>query len=279
MKITASIAEIAQDTKAWLVDIWGVMHNGVAPFPDAVIACQTFRRQGGIVILVSNAPRPNSAVGLQLDTIGVAQSAYDAIISSGDISRVLIAALHETPTFHLGPQRDRPLFEGLKVTLVDDAEAAHAVVCTGLYDDETETPQTYNSTLAAFAGRGLTMICANPDLAVERGGRIIPCAGAVAAHYENLGGRVIYAGKPHPPIYDTAFALVDHLAGTVVRSHILAIGDGVNTDIAGAARAGIPSVYIASGVHLKTALNQAALEHLFPLETGRPIAAMTALAW
>ena len=108
MKLITSIAGLAQNSKAWLVDIWGVMHNGVAPFPDAVDACQTFRRQGGMVILVSNAPRPHGAVAAQLDKIGVAQSAYDAIISSGDICRVLISALGPTPIFHLGPERDRP---------------------------------------------------------------------------------------------------------------------------------------------------------------------------
>ena len=277
--IASSIAPLAATSRAWFVDIWGVMHNGVAPFAGAVAACERFRAGGGIVILVSNAPRPSASVRAQLDTIGVARAAYDAIISSGDISRGLIAALGGKPIYHLGPERDLALYDGLSLTRTN-AGAAEVIVSTGLFDDNTETAQTYAELLAAAVARGVPMICANPDLSVERGGRIIACAGAVAAKYEQLGGHVDYAGKPYLPIYDAAFALTDKLAGApVAKSEILAIGDGLRTDIAGAALAGIRSVYIASGVHLNEPLTPAALTRLFPELTGRPVAAMAGLEW
>jgi len=280
IEIVSSIAPLALGKKAWFVDIWGVMHNGVAPFESAVAACRRFREDEGIVVLVSNAPRPHTAVAAQLDKIGVARDAYDAIVSSGDTSRGLIAGLDGKRVYHLGPERDLPLYEGLGVTLGDVA-AAQTIVCTGLFDDEKDAPRDYLKTLTALAARGVPMICANPDLAVERAGRIIPCAGAVAALYEQLGGRVDYAGKPHLPIYTATFALVERLAGrAVAKSEILAIGDGVKTDIAGAALAGIASVYIASNVHLGgAAMDGAALEAMFPESAGRPVAAMAALAW
>ena len=284
IEIAASIAPLATTTRAWFVDIWGVMHNGVAPFAGAVAACERFRAGGGSVILVSNAPRPNASVMAQLDRIGVARTAYDAIISSGDISRGLITALGGKPIYHVGPERDLALYEGLDVNRTD-AGAAAAIVCTGLFDDETETAETYAGVLASCAGRAVPMICANPDLSVERGGRIIPCAGAVAAKYEQCGGRVTYAGKPYLPIYTAAFAVADTLAGRPVAKHeILAIGDGLRTDIAGAALAGIRSVYIASGVHLSEPLTPHALAQLFPDSdgqnaSGRPLAAMAELAW
>lgn len=279
--IQTSIAPLSADKKAWFVDIWGVMHNGVAPFSGAVAACRVFRENhGGVVILVSNAPRPHTAVAAQLDRIGVARESYDAIVSSGDISRALIAALGGRPVYHLGPERDLPLYDGLGVALAG-AEFAQAIVCTGLFDDEREAPRDYLKSLTALAARGVPMICANPDLAVERAGRIIPCAGAVAALYEQLGGRADYAGKPHLPIYTAAFALLSRLVGRAVSTgEVLAIGDGVKTDIAGAAVAGIASVYIGSNVNLAgAALDGAALAALFPDPVVRPVAAMTALAW
>ena len=280
IEIVNSVAGVAAGTKGWFVDIWGVMHNGVAPFQSAVAACQMFRRSGGFVVLVSNAPRPNPGIRTQLDRIGVPHSAYDAIVSSGDTSRALISALGATPIYHLGPDRDLTLYDGLSVTLVG-ANAAQAIVCTGLFDDETQTPQDYAAELSNCAARGVEMICANPDLAVDRGGRIIPCAGEVAAHYEQLGGRVSYAGKPYLPIYETAFGLIDRLAGHPIgKANIIAIGDGIKTDIAGAAHAGIASIYIASSIHLgASTLDAQSLARLFPDPAIRPIAAMTSLAW
>jgi HAD superfamily hydrolase (TIGR01459 family) len=279
IEIIHSVAPLAATTAAWLVDIWGVMHNGVEPFVPACEACRTFRDGGGLVMLVSNSPRPREGVAAQLDRIGVPRTAYDAIISSGDVARTLIEAYAGRSVLHLGPERDLPIFAGIDVRRVG-AEQADAVVCTGLYDDERETPDDYAQTLTACAARGLPMICANPDLTVERGGRIIYCAGAIAQAYERLGGAVTYAGKPYLPIYDLAFAMLERMRrGSSDRSRLLAIGDGVRTDLAGAAAAGVRSLFVASGVHVAGRLDDTALEALFPPGAPRPVAAMTRLVW
>ena len=277
--LVQSIAPFAADTAGWLVDIWGVMHNGVRPFGAACDACERFRQQGGLVVLLSNSPRPRDSVAAQLDGIGVPRSSWDVIISSGDVARSLIAAYAGRAIVHLGPQRDLAIFSGFDVERVAP-ERAEAVVCTGLFDDERETPADYTETLAACAARALPMICANPDVAVERGGRIVYCAGAIARAYEQLGGAVAYAGKPYPPIYELAFATLETLrSGSGERARLLAIGDGVNTDIAGAAAVDVRSVFVASGVHVMDGLDAAALDALFPPGAPRPIAAMTGLAW
>ena len=274
-----SIAPLAELTSAWLTDIWGVIHNGVKPFADACTACANFRAAGGLVVLVSNSPRPNDSVAAQLDGIGVPREAWDAIVTSGDVARTLIGRYAGRPVYHIGPQRDLATFAGLDIRRVLP-EAAEIIVCTGLFDDERETPDDYAETLAACRARDLPMVCANPDLMVERGGRMIYCAGAVARAYEELGGTVEYAGKPYLPIYELTFATLEKLKpGSSDRARLLAIGDGVGTDIAGAAVAGVPSVFVASGVHVKGGLDAGAVEALFPPGTPRPIAAMTKLLW
>jgi HAD superfamily hydrolase (TIGR01459 family) len=273
------IAPFAADTAGWLVDIWGVMHDGVHPFEAACDACRRFRQAGGLVVLLSNSPRPRASVAAQLDRIGVPRASWDAIVSSGDIARALIEPYAGRSVVHLGPERDLAIFAGIEVERVGP-ERAEAVVCTGLFDDERETPDDYAETLASCAARSLPMICANPDVTVERGGRLVYCAGALARAYERLGGNVAYAGKPHPPIYEAAFALIEGLKpGGAEPARLLAIGDGVNTDIAGAAAAGVRSVFVASGVHVTGGLDGAALEALFPPGAPRPIAAMRRLAW
>jgi HAD superfamily hydrolase (TIGR01450 family) len=261
-----SIAPLAELTSAWLTDIWGVIHNGVEPFADACTACANFRSAGGLVVLVSNSPRPNDSVAAQLDGIG-------------DVARTLIGCYAGRPVYHIGPQRDLATFAGLDIRRVLP-EAAEVIVCTGLFDDERETPDDYAATLAACRARDLPMVCANPDLMVERGGHMIYCAGAVARAYEELGGKVEYAGKPYLPIYELTFATLEKLKpGSSDRARLLAIGDGVGTDIAGAAAAGVPSVFVASGVHVKGGLDGEAIAALFPASTPRPIAAMPTLAW
>lgn len=272
-------APLAPTRDVWLTDIWGVIHNGVAPFTSACDACAQFRLAGGTVLLLSNAPRPAESVAAQLDRIGVPRFAWDTILSSGDASRALLSAFAGRPVFHLGPERDLPLFEGAGVTL-SAASEAEVVCCTGLFDDESETPADYADLLAGLAARKLPMICANPDLTVVRGDRIVYCAGALAAYYAARGGLVSYAGKPHLPIYDMAFGLIEKLRGKPVpRDRILAIGDGIATDIAGAAAAGIDSLFVASGIHAADGLTAATLAELFPDPAIRPIAAMPALAW
>jgi HAD superfamily hydrolase (TIGR01459 family) len=279
IEIIPSIAPLAAATATWLVDIWGVIHNGVEPFVPACEACQQFRENGGLVMLVSNSPRPRDGVAAQLDRIGVPRSSYDGIVSSGDLARSLVEDYAGRRIFHIGPERDLGVFAGIAVERVGP-ELAEAVACTGLFDDERETPDDYAETLATCAARGLSMICANPDLTVERGGRLIYCAGALAQAYERIGGTVAYAGKPYLPIYELVFATIESLrAGSSDRTRMLAIGDGVRTDLAGAAAAGVRSVFIASGVHVADALNAEALEALFPPGAPRPIAAMKRLVW
>lgn len=278
-----SISSLARRYDAWLTDIWGVMHNGLQPFPKAVEACRIFRQGGGVVILISNSPRPRETAAEQLLDVGVPADCYDGIATSGDVTRRLIANYAGNAVYHLGPERDLPIFDGLGVTLGSLEESA-AVVCSGLRDDETETPDDYASLLAEFHAHRLPMICANPDLKVERGNKLIYCAGAIADAYGAIGGDVVYAGKPYKPIYDLAFGQVMARHGSAVPRHrIIAIGDGVKTDIAGAAKAKIDSVFVASAVHVASGasgvLNNEILSQLFPDNASRPIAALTQLNW
>ncbi len=280
--VISSIAELASSADVWLVDIWGVMHNGVAPFQASGQACAEFRKRGGFVVLVTNAPRPSPSVVAQLKRIGVREDAYDAIVTSGDVTRGLVEAWKGKPIHHLGPDRDQAIFAGLDVNFATSLDA-EIVVCSGLIDDETETPEDYRTTLRSFARRGLVMLCANPDLKVERGNKIVYCAGALAQAYAALGGEVVYSGKPYVPIYDLAIGIAETALGRAVdRERILAIGDGVHTDIAGAAAAGVRSVFIASGIHVDRSdtLDGGVLETLFAdMTEGRPVAAMRTFAW
>ncbi|MEZ5899698.1 MAG: TIGR01459 family HAD-type hydrolase [Hyphomicrobiaceae bacterium] len=274
-----NITQLSKPYRVWFLDIWGVLHNGVRQYDGAVIACRNFRAHGGRVILVSNSPRPRDGVARQLDQIGVPREAYDAILTSGDVSRALIAKHNGETIFHLGPERDLPVYRGLDVTLGDPADA-RAVVCTGLFDDEVETPDDYRDVLAACLARDLEMVCVNPDVKVERGGRMIYCAGALAQAYEAIGGTVLYAGKPHAPIYEAAQQMARDVCGEIIAPEaILAIGDGAKTDIAGAIGAGIDAVYVASKVSMDANETLAdAVERLFASTSKRPVGVMRALA-
>ena len=277
--VVDGVHAVAGDALAWFVDIWGVIHNGAVPYAEAVDACRAFRARGGVVLLISNSPRPADGVQRQLDDIGVSAEAWDGIVTSGDVTRHLISDWGERSVFHLGPERDLGLFEGLAVKRVEETDA-DGVVCSGLFDDTHETPEDYRAMLSQFANRKLPMICANPDLKVERAGVIIYCAGALAKAYEDLGGQVLYGGKPHRPIYDLAMEELARIRNTQIdRSDVVAIGDGVNTDIAGAVGFGIRAIYIASRVHLdsREELRSDVLETVFEGAAGRPIAAMTLL--
>ena len=281
--VLESIACLARRYDVWLADIWGVMHDGLHPFPEAVEACRLFRDGGGMVILISNAPRPRETVAEQLLAVGVPDDCYDGIATSGDVTRMLIAGHAGSTVYHLGPSRDLPIFDGLGVKLGKPEEAV-TIVCSGLWDDEIETPADYAGQLAEFRALGLPMICANPDLTVERGDRLVYCAGALADAYAKLGGEVIYAGKPHKPIYDLALALVMAKRGAALPRHrIIAIGDGIRTDIAGAAAQNIDSVFVASGVHVaggrNAALDSTVVGGLFAKCKARPVAALSHLSW
>jgi len=281
--ILDSISGLARRYDAWLADIWGVMHNGVRPFPEAVEACRLFRDGGGVVILISNSPRPRETAAEQLREIGVPDDCYDGIATSGDVTRVLIANYAGRKVYHLGPTRDLPIFDGIDVTLGGVADSA-AVICSGLKDDEAETPDDYSDLLNELFQRGTPMICANPDIMVERGDKLIYCAGALAEIYAKRGGKVIYAGKPHKPIYDLALDLVMEKHGSAVpRRRIVAIGDGVRTDIAGAAAQNLDSIFIVSAVHVaggrESVLDSGVLARLFNGCAARPVAALGKLLW
>lgn len=274
-------SEVADRFDLCLCDVWGVVHNGVAAYRDAVAALMRMRERGISVVLVTNAPRPAEVIVGQLDGFAVPREAWDAIVTSGDVCRALIRERAGEPMFRLGPDRDLPLIAGLDVRETSPEEAAY-VLCTGLFDDEKDTAATYADLLAGFAGRGLPLICANPDLVVERGGRIIPCAGSVALAYEEIGGRVVNAGKPHRPIYEAAVAAAEKARGTAIaRDRICAVGDAIRTDIAGADAFGAAGIMVLAGIHAQD-LMEASWEERhgwFGRQTHRPAYAMPHLVW
>jgi len=277
--ILSSIGPLAREYEAWIVDIWGVLHNGAQAFQAAQDACLSFRAQGGTVLLLSNAPRPFAAVVAQLDGLGVSRAAYDAGVTSGDVTRSLLEPWQRRPLLHIGPERDKGLFHELAIDFAD-APRAEVTVCSGLFDDSKETPQDYAELFATLVARRVPMLCANPDLVVERGDALVYCAGALAALYQRLGGEVTYAGKPHAPIYARALASIDARRGAATRKEkVLAIGDGIDTDLAGAHFAGLKAVFIASAVHAPAGLDQGMLARLFAARPFAPIAALAALAW
>jgi HAD superfamily hydrolase (TIGR01459 family) len=277
--ILSSIAPLAETSEAWIVDIWGVMHNGARAHPAAGEACKRFRANGGIVVLLSNAPRPFSAVVPHMTSLGVDPDAYDTGVTSGDATREMIADWQGRPLLHIGPERDRGLFEGYDVRF-SAPETAEVVICSGLHDDSKETPADYATLFEKLLARQVPMICANPDIMVERGEDLLYCAGALAADYEAKGGKVTYAGKPHIPIYDRTLREIARLKGRpVAKDKILCIGDGVETDLEGAHNAGLRSVFIASPIFLPDGLSAPALTKLFADRPFSPIAALLALAW
>ena len=259
-----ALADISDGYDAILCDIWGVVHDGVAAFPWASQALTAYRRRGGTVILITNAPRPCAPVRRQLLKLGVAPDAFDDIATSGDVTIGLVAERIDQPVLHIGPDRDLSLFEaaaeaaGRPPRRVGLEEAQYAL-CTGLRDDVTETLDDYESELRAMAHRAIPMVCANPDIVIHRGETLVYCAGALAARFEALGGEVVYAGKPHLPIYHRALALAQAArGGPVDKRRALAVGDGMKTDIAGAARAELDALLVTRGIH-RTALHGDAL--------------------
>lgn len=244
-----SLDELAQSHDVILCDVWGVLHNGVSPFPFAVEALKAARARGQTVVLITNSPRPAGAVISQFETIGVDPDCFDDIVTSGDVTRRLVSD-GPRKIFFLGPDRDKLLVDGLDVELVS-AEEAQAVLCTGLFDDEAETPESYAPMLEGFRDRSLPLICANPDVVVERGDRLVYCAGALANAYQAMGGETRIAGKPHAPIYKEALRRAEALRGGIDPARVVAIGDGVPTDIRGAIANDIAVVFIARGVHAR----------------------------
>jgi HAD superfamily hydrolase (TIGR01459 family) len=247
--LTDHFSALADNYDVVLSDVWGVTHNGIAAFPEACDALKRFRARGGTVILITNAPRRGEAVDRQLVHFGVPRDAYDGIVSSGDVTCGVMAQRPGQSVFHLGPQRDISIFEGLDIRFAAP-EAADYVVCTGLFDDDADTPDTYREMLELMRRRNLFMICGNPDVVVERGDHLVYCAGAIADLYGTLGGEVLYAGKPYAPIYEMALAKAQDAHGeSVARSRVIAIGDSVRTDLRGAVNFGIDCLFVTAGIH------------------------------
>jgi HAD superfamily hydrolase (TIGR01459 family) len=277
--ITEHFATLAGDYDVLLSDIWGVVHNGVTAYAAACDALVRFRAKGGRVILITNAPRPSDVVAHQLAALHVPREAYDGIVSSGDVTRAVIRSRAGQSVFHLGPERDKPVFAGLEVRFAP-LESADYVVCTGLDDDEVETPDDYRARFETMRARNLFMVCANPDVVVERGSTLVYCAGALADLYAGMGGEVLYAGKPHRPIYDQALALAPGHA----LARVLAIGDSVRTDLTGAHAFGVDFLFVTAGIHgqelgARDNPDNAILRKLFTAAGRPPKAVMHALAW
>lgn len=275
---------LAPQYDAVLCDVWGVVHNGLQAFPEACDALSRFRAEGGTVMLITNAPRPGKVVMKLLDKLGVPRDAYDDIVSSGDVTRAVIAARPEKNLLHVGPERDLPIFDGLDLNFVA-LEAADYVVCTGLNNDEVEGPEDYRALLGQLRARKLFMLCGNPDAVVERGEKLVYCAGAIADLYVALGGEVLYAGKPYRPIYAQAHERIVALrGGAVPHSKVLAIGDSVRTDLKGATAFGVDCLFVTAGIHAEELggrgnPDRAAVSQIFKDAGAAPVAVTSRLRW
>jgi HAD superfamily hydrolase (TIGR01459 family) len=276
LRFVERLSDLVEGVEVILSDIWGVVHNGLEAFPAACEALHTFRQRGGTVILITNAPRPADSVQRQLRKLGVADDIYNAIVSSGDLTRLFVADHPGKKMFWLGPERDNSIYRGLD-PVISPLEEADYIVCTGLFDDETESAEDYRAMMLQARERKLPLICANPDIVVERGDRLIYCAGAIAELYRELGGEVIFYGKPHRPIYERAMALAaEHRGHAVPLDRVLAIGDSVRTDLTGALGFGIDCLFVTRGIHSEEfegidQLDPASVKELF----GHPPRALT----
>jgi len=249
LRFVERLSGLVDGVEVILSDIWGVVHNGLESFPEACEALHTYRQRGGTVILITNAPRPADSVQRQLRKLGVADETYDAIVSSGDLTRNFVADHPGKKIFWIGPERDSSIHRGLDAVMAP-LEQADYVVCTGLFDDETESAEDYRAMMLQAREHKLPLICANPDIVVERGDRLIYCAGAIAELYRELGGEAIFYGKPHRPIYERAMALAAERRGRPTSlDRVLAIGDSVRTDLTGALGFGIDCLFLTRGIH------------------------------
>jgi len=258
-EIIPSLATVAARYDAVFCDLWGCLHDGVTAFPAAVAALQSYRASGGIVVLVTNAPRPKPSVVRQLDAMGCPRDAWDEVVSSGDAAQyALITGAVGHRVYHIGAEKDLTFFTDFADDLQDTLKTARpiervalsdaeGIVCTGLFDDLTETPDDYRAPLLLARTMGLPMLCANPDIIVDMGHTRLYCAGAIAAAYEGIGGKALYFGKPHPPIYDLArrrlMALTDR-----ADPQILCIGDGITTDIQGGVSESLDTLFVTGGI-------------------------------
>jgi HAD superfamily hydrolase (TIGR01459 family) len=256
----AALADIAADYDALFCDIWGVVHNGRRLYPGVAAALAAYRAGGGRVVLITNAPKPRDPIPGQLDRIGLPRDCWDAIVTSGDAIRAELAARAPGPVYKIGPAEDADLWAGLDLERAE-IDAARFIAISGLNDPLGETPDAYRSILDAALARDLEMLCANPDIMVRVGERLVWCAGGVAQIYEQLGGRVVMAGKPFSAIYRLARQeLVQVSAKHIADARILCVGDGVGTDVLGAQNEGLDCLFIASGLHGDALMTHGALD-------------------
>lgn len=250
-RIIETLSDISDQYDAVLCDVWGCYHNGIEPFPAATDALARYRATGGIVILLTNAPRPAASVKALLDRMGAPEDSYDAIVSSGAACQAALAGGEYGSNFlYVGPERDLHMLTGVGLEPADeDEEEAEAILITGLRDDLTEEPEDYAAEIEGWIDRELPMLCANPDIVVDRGEERSWCAGAIAQIYEEAGGDVVWFGKPHLPIYQRCHEVLADLAGRqVAPERVLAIGDGPATDVAGGMAAGLDVLFVTGGL-------------------------------
>jgi HAD superfamily hydrolase (TIGR01459 family) len=252
-EIIRSLDHLEPGYRVLYCDLWGCLHDGVRVFPEAVQALERFRGRGGAVVLITNSPRPEAAVREQLDILGAPRSCYDLVVSSGDAAQAaMVRGQFGRRVYHIGPERDSRFFEDAQGRPFDiervPLEEAEGIVCTGLFDDRTETPDDYRATILYGKTKGLKLLCANPDIVVDVGDRRIYCAGAIAAAYSEAGGRSYYFGKPHPPIYTLARERLAARGLEAAADEILCIGDGIGTDLAGAMGEGLDALFVSGGL-------------------------------
>lgn len=278
------LSELAGRYDVLLCDVWGVIHNGRESFPEACAALARFRAEVGPVILISNAPRPHGPIIDQLDALGVPRAAWTRLVTSGDATRVLLAERSPGPVWKIGPHRDAPLYEALD--LIDGGpEDAAFISVTGPYDDENDEPGDYRDRFIACVGRGLDLICANPDIVVQRGDKLIYCGGALAQLYESLGGRAVMAGKPYAPIYQMALEHAEvELGRPIDAGKVLCVGDGLPTDVRGANARGLDILFVANGIHGgetvgPDGLNLPVIDDLLRQESLQATYAIADMAW
>lgn len=253
--IIEKFSDISHQYRAAFVDLWGCVHNGVTAFPEAVKALQEFRAEGGIVVLVTNSPRPRAQVEIQLDGFNVPRDAWDIIATSGDSARVsmFLGAVGQKVYFIGTPEEKEAFFTAPAVLdnpqMIEavDLTEAEGIVCTGPLDPMADLDVNRPALLHGIA-KGMKLLCANPDIIVDRGERREWCAGAVAELYTEMGGESLYFGKPHPPIYDLARRRLRQIDGSIPDEEIIAIGDGINTDIQGALGENIDALFITGGL-------------------------------
>lgn len=254
-RIIPALSEISAQYDALFVDLWGCVHDGVTAYPEAIAALQAYRKSGGIVILVTNSPKPREGVAAQLGQFGVPVDAYDSIASSGDSARsAMFRGMVGEKVYFMGEwTRDSGFFDPIEI-INDPAQItrvplqeAEGIVCCGPFDPMAD-PAVNRADFLYAKQKGMKLLCANPDIVVDRGEIREWCAGALAALYTEMGGESLYFGKPHPPIYDLARRRLNALANKVDSSRILAIGDGIHTDIQGAQGEDIDSLFITGGL-------------------------------